>query len=105
LWTRALPVAGNSRGITGEQGTGGGHFLTGFAHDPATGSGAALLIHTTPDGGLDWVRKFLPTTAGQSFGYTVRATADGGCVFTGHTTVQSAGDLDLFIIKVDADGG
>ena len=42
--------------------------------------------------------------AGQSFGYTVRATADGGCVFTGHTTEDSAGELDLFIVKVGAVG-
>ena len=38
---------------------------------------------------------------GQSFGYTVNATTDGGCVFTGHTTVRSAGELDVFLVKVE----
>jgi len=42
----------------------------------------------------------LPTNTGQSLGYTVRATPDGGCVFTGHTTVNGAGNLDLLIVRV-----
>ena len=37
----------------------------------------------------------------ESFGYTVRATADGGCVFTGHTTVNSAGAMDIFLVGVE----
>ncbi|MHC5212004.1 MAG: RNA polymerase sigma factor [Planctomycetota bacterium] len=59
----------------------------------------AALVGAT-DGRLAWYERLLPTRAGQSMGYTVRATSDGGCVFTGHTTVGSAGDLDLLLVKV-----
>jgi len=37
----------------------------------------------------------------ESFAYTVRATADGGCVFTGHTTVNSAGKWDVLLVGVE----
>jgi hypothetical protein len=106
LWTRVLAMDGITRAITGEQAADGGFYLVGFKHRPADGSGAALLVHTDQDGRLEWTREFLPTDrSGQSFGYTVRATPDSGCVFTGHTTVGTAGDLDLFLIKVPGPGG
>jgi hypothetical protein len=103
LWTRVLDFPGISRTITGAQSAHDGLFLIGFTHDPKSKATAALLIHTDEDGHVAWSSEFLRTRTGQSFGYTVRATADGGCVFTGHTTEQSAGDLDLFVIKLDAD--
>ena len=43
--------------------------------------------------------------AGESFGYTVRATPDGGAILTGHTTEGSAGGADLMLVKVDRLGG
>jgi len=103
-WTRVLPIGGVSRAITGVQGTGGLCFFVGFTHNPEDGSSAALLIRTNRNGLLQMSREFFRTAAGQSFGYTVSATPGGGCVFTGHTTEGSAGDLDLFIVKVDAAG-
>lgn len=99
LWTRVLPVDGIAHAITGAQGIDGGFFLVGFTINPETNASAALLIHTDGEGQLDSSARFLETSAGQSFAYTVRATSDGGCVFTGHTTVGSAGNLDLFIVK------
>ena len=104
VWTRVLNIAGENRTITGEQGPDGAFYLTGCTHNPADKSTAALLVRADVDGHLDWTRTLLGTKTGQSFGYTIRATPDGGCVVTGHTTEGSAGDLDLFIIKIGADG-
>lgn len=101
LWTRVLDFPGVSRTITGAPGARGGFFLTGFTHDPLSKATAALVIHTDDDGKVVWSGEYLPTAAGESFGYTVRATPDGGCVLTGHTTERSAGDLDLLLIKLD----
>lgn len=57
---------------------------------------------TGPDGHPLWRLEYPPTTTGESLGYTARATSDGGAVLAGHTTVGSAGGLDLFL--VDRDG-
>ncbi len=100
-WSRVLPVPGVCRGITGAEAAGGGFYLTGFRFQPANGSGAAVLIHTDPEGYFRWSRDFFPTVGGQSFGYTVRATDDGGSVFTGHASDGADGNLDLIVVKTD----
>lgn len=102
-WTRVMNMEGINHTLTGEQARDGGFFLTGFSAYPETGSSAALLVKTDPHGRLEWQRDILSTVRGESFGYTVRATVDGGCVFTGHTTVDAAGSLDLLLAKVAAE--
>ncbi len=99
LWSRVLPVPGVCRGITGEEAAGGGFYLTGFRFQPADGSGAAVLIHTDEEGYLRWSREFFPRVGGQSFGYTVRATDDGACLFTGHASDPEDGNLDLIVVR------
>jgi hypothetical protein len=101
-WTRVLSMEGINHTITGEQAADGGFFMVGFSEYPGKGTNAALLVKADPEGRLQWHRDILPTDTGRSLGYTVRATLDGGCVFTGHTTVGGAGNLDLLLVKVDA---
>nr|MBC8366113.1 hypothetical protein [bacterium] len=101
LWSRVLPVPGVGRGITGVEAIGGGFYVTGFRHQPWDGSGAALLIHTDQEGRQLWSRDYFPTISGQSFGYTVHATPDGGCVFTGHSGEGGDDKLDILLVKVD----
>lgn len=103
-WTRVIAMPGIAHTITGEQTTDGGFILGGFTVLPESGLRSALLIKTEGTGRLVWSRDILPTTEGESFGYTVRATSDGGAVLTGHTTVGSAGGPDLLLFKVDRAG-
>ncbi len=98
-WKRVLSIEGSNHTLTGDEATDGGFYLVGFSDPPAGGARNALLVKTTPNGHLDWYRDVHPTSSGESFGYTVRATSDGGCVFTGHTTVGSAGGFDLLLVK------
>jgi hypothetical protein len=102
-WTRVLPMEGVNHTLTGEQAVDGGFFLVGFSNYEERGATAALLVKTDSEGRVDWHEDVLPTSNGHSFGYTVRATLDGGCVFTGHTTVNSAGNLDLLLVKVNGE--
>lgn len=100
-WTRVLALEGVNHTLTGDVTTDGGFCLTGFSEYPKKRANAALLVRTDPEGHLEWHKDFLLTDSGQSLGYTVRATPDGGCIFTGHTTVSGAGSLDLLLVKVD----
>jgi hypothetical protein len=103
-WARVLPMEGINHTLTGDLTQDGGFCLTGFSEYPKRRASAALLVRTDSEGRLEWHRDLLLTEAGQSLGYTVRGTQDGGCVLTGHTTVGSAGSLDLLLIKVDLQG-
>ncbi len=103
-WTRVISMEGVNHTLTGEQAADGGFFLGGFSNFGPNGANGALLVKTDGDGTLEWSRDLFATTTGQSLGYTVRATSDGGCILTGHTTEGSTGDLDLFMVKVDSEG-
>lgn len=100
-WTRVLPLEGVAHTLTGDEAADGGFYLVGLFENPFAGVTAALLVRTDDEGHLSWRRDILPTRIGETFGYSVRATADGGCVFTGHTTVGSAGDRDLLLVRVE----
>ncbi len=100
-WRRVIPLAGRNHTLTGEEDEDGGFFLVGFTEYVGTGETAALLVKTDPAGQLLWQQEVLPTIPGESFGYTVRAVPGGGCVFTGHTTVGSAGGRDVLLVSLD----
>jgi len=102
VWSRILPMEGHNRTITGALAPDGEICLTGFSTSGHPSTGAAIVVKVDSDGRQLWSTSVLPTTSGQTFGYGVTATADGGCAVTGHTTVGSAGGLDLFFAKVDA---
>lgn len=100
-WTRVLSIEGINHTLTGDLAMDGGFCVVGFSEYPERRANAALLIKTDAEGQLKGYRNILLTDSGQSLGYTVRGTPDGGCVFTGHTTVNSAGSLDLLLVKVE----
>ncbi len=103
LWTRVLNLDWNGHTITGEQAVDGGYYLVGFSEYRGLGPTAALLIKTDGEGNMAWHRDIHASEVGETFGYTVRATDDGGCVFAGHTTTGTRGNLDLLIVGVDGD--
>ena len=102
-WTRVLPLDGNNHTISGDQATDGGFYLVGFSEYRGKGNTAALLIRTDFEGRMTWHRDIHFTGVGETFGYSVRATNDGGCVFTGHATTRSEGNLDLLLVGVEGD--
>ncbi len=98
VWTRVLPVPRKCRVITGAQATDGGFFCVGFSVPPGGRRGQALLLRASAGGELEWRRNFFAGARGESLGYTVCTTADGGCVFTGHAVRD--GNPELFLVKV-----
>jgi len=103
-WSRVLAMDGHNKTITGSLATDGGICLTGFSTDGSPPTDAALIIKVDGAGHVLWTTRVLPTSMGETFGYGVTATADGGCAITGHTTRNSAGGLDLFFARVDNKG-
>lgn len=101
-WTKVIQLEASTRAITGEQTTDGGFIVGGFTSN--TRPSSAVLVKVDESGELEWTKDFFSTSSGQSLGYTVRATSDGGSVLTGHTSVDGSGGFDLFILKLDSNG-
>ena len=104
LWTRVLPLEGVNHTLSGAETKSGDFLLVGFSAFPGRGPTQALLVRTDADGGLVQHRDVRSSEVGETFGYTVVATADGGCVFTGHTSVDTPRNLDLLLVKIGVDG-
>jgi hypothetical protein len=104
VWARVLAIDGHNRSLTGAATADGGACLTGMSltRNPPTVS--VLIVKINEAGEVLWTSEVASTSAGDSLGYGVTGTPDGGCAITGHTTVGSAGSLDLLIATVDAEG-
>jgi len=102
-WTRVLPIEETTHTLTGDQSVDGGFYLVGFTESRDSRAKSAALVKTDAEGQLVWHRNFAHVSRGETFGYTVRATADGGCVFTGHATADAPRDFDLLLVGVSGD--
>jgi hypothetical protein len=100
LWTRVVPLDGNNHTITGVAARDGGFFLTGFTEFRGWTPIAALVVKCDENGRREWHRNLSASAVGESYGYTVRATADGGCVLSGHAAVESRRNLDVLLVKL-----
>jgi len=63
----------------------------------------AYLVRTDAAGVVDWEMNYGGSGAEDAYG--VVATTDGGFVFTGASSSGEAQFVDLYLVKVDADGG
>lgn len=103
VFAEKIHLDGVNHTLTGAQSDDRGFYLVGFTQYPGKRGKTGLLVKTDADGHLLWHRDIQPENPGESFGYTVRATADGGCVFTGHTSLNSAGGFDMLLVGVEGD--
>jgi hypothetical protein len=102
LWTRT--VGGNFRDEsyfvqeTADQ----GFVVAGFTRSFGSGSGDAYIIKTNSSGHLQWTRTFGGND--EDGARCVRQTTDGGYIAAGEVASWGAGDWDVYLVKMDAQG-
>ncbi len=82
--------------------TDGNVVISGWSID-ALGSRRVYLIKADMDGGLIWEGTY--GGVGDTYGYGVVETPDGGFIVSGHTTVSGAGSWDFYAVRTDSTGG
>ena len=102
--SQVLEMPGHNRTLTGAVAANGGLCLVGFTIAGTPLKRGGLVVRTDKNGDRLWTSSVLPTTEGESLAYGVTGTVEGGCAITGHTTVDSGGEIDLLFARFDREG-
>ncbi|HOQ40080.1 MAG TPA: Ig-like domain-containing protein [Fervidobacterium sp.] len=86
-----------------QQTSDGGYIVAGYTKSSGNGDDDVYILKLNSDGELKWEKTFggeLPDRA-----YSIQQTEDGGYIVAGYTYSFDAGIIDVYILKLDADGG
>jgi hypothetical protein len=86
-----------------QQTSDGGYIVAGYTYSFGAGGYDILLIKTDANGDVEWAKTY-GGTSDNDYAYSVQQTSDGGYILAGYTASFGAGDLDIFLIKTDANG-
>jgi len=103
LWQSAIGGSGDDRGLYVNQTSDGGFIVTGATvAEISRKDNDVYLVKTDPSGTIKWRKHFGGT--GEDYGVGVEQTRDGGYILVGATNSQGAGDYDIYLIKLNAQG-
>lgn len=77
-----------------------GYLAVGYANGFGAGSYDVCLLKTDAGGNLEWARTY--GGSGTDWGKSIHPTDDGGYIIAGYTQSYGAGEMDVYLIKIDA---
>jgi len=101
-WTRTIGGANNDLAWSLTQTTDGGYAVAGWSQSFGAGMADPFVFKLSPSGTLDWARTFGGT--GGDYGSLIAQTTDGCYAVAGWTYSFGAGDWDMLVFKLGADG-
>lgn len=101
-WKKTYGGEGEDYGWAVRQTADGGYILTGYTNSFGHGGMDVYLIKTNLHGDTLWTKTF--GGKGEEYGWDVRITKEGDYIIAGQTTSFGNGEIDAFLILVDAEG-
>jgi hypothetical protein len=102
LWTKTYGGTLSEEAWSVEQTSDGGYIIGGFTSSVGAGSYDAYLVKTDRNGDTIWTRTY--GGAGADRAYSIQQTSDHGYIIAGSTGSFGAGNMDLYVIRTNADG-
>ncbi len=102
LWTKTYGGEGDDNGWDILQTEDGGFLIAGFTNSFGAGEMDIYLIRTDATGKLLWERTFGGPKS--EYGWSMAPAFDGGYVLAGQTDSYGEGDIDGYLVKVNAEG-
>jgi len=101
-WSKTFGGTNVDGGSSVQPTSDGGYIIAGTTGSFGAGEYDVYLIKTDADGNQQWSKTFGGTSV--DGGVSVKQTSDGGYIIVGNTSSYGAGDVDVCLIKTDADG-
>jgi hypothetical protein len=101
-WTKTIGGPGYEIGHSLIQTSDGGYAIAGETYSFGAGGKDVYVVKLDADGNLQWTK----TIGGKGWeaGFSLIQTSDGGYAIAGYTSSFGAGQLDVYVVKLDADG-
>jgi Zn-dependent protease len=104
VWRYTYPFGAQDWGKSIVASSDGGIVVAGWTKATSSSSAKAFLLKTDGNGTRQWDGVY-GTAGGDTYGYGVIKTVDGGYILGGYTTAGDEGGVDVYAVKVDRDGG
>ncbi len=101
-WTKTIGGKDFEDGYSLIQTSDGGYAIAGYTSSFGAGKLDVYVIKLDTNGNLQWT-KTIGGPASEK-GYSLIQTSDGGYAIAGYTSSFGAGQLDVYVIKLDANG-
>jgi len=101
-WTKTIGGPAYEIGHSLIQTSDGGYTIAGETESFGAGGKDVYVVKLDANGNLQWTK----TIGGKGWdaGFSLIQTSDGGYAIGGYTSSFGAGQLDLYVVKLDADG-
>jgi hypothetical protein len=101
-WTKTIGGPASEGGYSLIQTSDGGYAIAGFTFSFGAGGADVYVVKLDANGNLQWTK----TIGGPEHeeGRSLIQTSDGGYAITGYITSFGAGEADVYVIKLDANG-
>jgi hypothetical protein len=101
-WTKTIGGPKDEEGNSLIQTSDGGYAIAGFTYSFGAGSGDVYVVKLDANGNLQWT-KTIGGPASEE-GNSLIQTSDGGYAIAGETKSFGAGEADIYVVKLDANG-
>ena len=102
-WQKTYGGSSGDNAYSIQQASDGGYIVAGFTTSFGAGIGNIWVLKLNADGSVAWQKTY--GGLGDNVTYSIQQTSDGGYIVGGYTSSFGAGYYDVWVLKLNTDGG